>query len=49
MILYKGKVYKWNYKKLLKNIFYGVETFLIFLFYYYIFFNMLVKLIQRYS
>lgn len=49
MIMYKGKKYKWSYKKLLKNMWHGIEFLIVFITYYFIFFNMLVELIKRYN
>lgn len=46
-ISYKGKKYKWSFKKLLKNIFYGIEFITIMAVYSFIFFEMLVHLIER--
>ena len=49
MIMYKGKAYKWNFRKFIKNVWYGIEFLFIFITYYIIFFNMLVELIEKYN
>ena len=48
-ISYNGKNYKWNFKKFIKHVWYGIEFLFVFITYYIIFFNMLVELAQRYN
>lgn len=49
MMIYKGKKYKWNAKKFIKNVWCGLEFLLVFVTYYIIFFNMLVAIIEKYN